>query len=183
MIDEIITTKKQLKDYLNYELSKYKGLSHWRIKALFNIESAVLYRHIYLLRKTEYHFNAKHKLRYFISLLKLERSRSKHSIGIPLNVCKKGLHLVHFGSIVINSKTEIGYDCSLSPNVCVFAKGGAFTPKIGNNVIICAGAVVMGDIEIADGSTIGVNAVVNKSFTIKNPVIAGVPAKLIKVKE
>jgi serine O-acetyltransferase len=42
-------------------------------------------------------------------------------------------------------------------------------------------AVIYGDIEIADNCYIGANAVVNKSFIEFNSVIAGVPAKVVKV--
>ena len=52
-------------------------------------------------------------------------------------------------------------------------------PKIGNNVVIGVGAVVLGDIHIADGIAIGANAVVNKSFGEPSIAIAGVPAKKI----
>lgn len=42
-----------------------------------------------------------------------------------------------------------------------------------------AGSVVLGDIEIGDGVTIGANAVVVKSIPA-GCVVAGVPAKIIK---
>ena len=53
-------------------------------------------------------------------------------------------------------------------------------PKIGNNVDIGFGAILIGDIEIADDIIIGANALVNKSFLEKGVTIAGVPAKIIK---
>jgi serine O-acetyltransferase len=52
-------------------------------------------------------------------------------------------------------------------------------PKIGNNVFIGPGAVVIGDIEIADGIAIGANSYVNKSFKEPNITVAGCPAKKI----
>ena len=58
--------------------------------------------------------------------------------------------------------------------------GGQKAPKIGNNVYIGPGAVLFGDIEIADNCWIGANAVVNKSFLESYSVIAGVPAKVIR---
>ena len=53
-------------------------------------------------------------------------------------------------------------------------------PKIGNNVDVGFGAVIIGDIEIADDIKIGANAVVNKSFLEPGITIAGVPAKRVK---
>jgi serine O-acetyltransferase len=66
-------------------------------------------------------------------------------------------------------------------NVNIGANGGSSkAPKIGNNVYIGPGAVIYGNIEIADGCYIGANAVVNKSFLEPNSVIAGVPGRVLK---
>ena len=48
------------------------------------------------------------------------------------------------------------------------------------SIYIGPGAVLFGEITIADGCYIGANAVVNKSFTEPNSVIVGIPAKVIK---
>ena len=45
---------------------------------------------------------------------------------------------------------------------------------------IGVGAVIIGNIEIADNIIIGANAVVNKSFKEEGITIAGVPARKIK---
>lgn len=57
-------------------------------------------------------------------------------------------------------------------------KNGA--PIIGNNVYIGPGAILFGDITIADNVSIGANATVNRSFTESNVVIAGTPAEIVK---
>ncbi len=65
-------------------------------------------------------------------------------------------------------------------NVNIGASGGGnAAPRIGNNVYIGPGAVLYGDIEIADDCYVGANAVVNRSFTDPGTVIAGVPARAI----
>lgn len=51
-------------------------------------------------------------------------------------------------------------------------------PTIGDNVRICAGAVVVGDINIGNNVTIGANAVVVKSVP-DDCVVAGNPAYII----
>jgi acetyltransferase-like isoleucine patch superfamily enzyme len=53
---------------------------------------------------------------------------------------------------------------------------------IGNNVWIGANAIILPEVTIADGCIIGAGAVVTKSFTEKNCIIAGNPAKIIKRK-
>ena len=69
-------------------------------------------------------------------------------------------------------------------NVNIGANAGSSkAPKIGDNVYIGPGAVIYGEIEIADGCYISANAVVNKSFLEPHAVIAGVPAKVIKFEQ
>lgn len=62
----------------------------------------------------------------------------------------------------------------------MLTQGSLKAPKIGNDVYIGPGAVIFGDIEIADGCYIGANAVVNKSILEPNSVIVGIPTKVIK---
>lgn len=79
--------------------------------------------------------------------------------------------------IVIGEGVEIGKNCIIYQNVTIGQKNNKY-PKIGNNVTIYAGAIVIGDIVIGDNCVIGANAVVNKSFP-KNSVIVGIPARKI----
>lgn len=57
--------------------------------------------------------------------------------------------------------------------------GDPGVPRLGRNVVVGAGAVIMGDVEIGDDCVIGANSVVRTSFPPRS-VIAGVPAKLIR---
>lgn len=87
-----------------------------------------------------------------------------------------GLPLPHRGNIIVNPQTRIGENCRI--HVCVNI--GAHhdkAPRIGNNVYIGPGAIIFGDIEIS----IGANATVNKSVLEPNCVVAGTPAKVIKI--
>ncbi len=52
-------------------------------------------------------------------------------------------------------------------------------PHIGRNADIGAGAIIIGDVELADGCIIGAGAVVTHSFKEPDSVIAGVPARII----
>lgn len=58
-------------------------------------------------------------------------------------------------------------------------RGGA--PTIGNDVMIGAGAKVLGEICIADGVIIGANSLVIHSVETIGTVVAGNPAKVIRV--
>ena len=82
------------------------------------------------------------------------------------------------GKVIFHSQI----DCRIQNNVNIGAnRGSSRAPKIGNNVYIGPGAVIFGDIEIADNCYIGANAVVNKSFDVPFSVIAGIPAKVVKI--
>lgn len=137
-----------------------------------------------VLRALEYHNNNKglrHKLLSVFYYRKYCKISLKTGISIPKNTCDKGLTLYHFGSIVVNAACEIGQNCCIMNNVNIGANQGSLkAPKIGNDVYIGPGAVIFGDIEIADGCYIGANAVVNMSITEPNSVIVGMPAKAIK---
>ncbi len=102
-------------------------------------------------------------------------------ISIPPTVeIGKGLLIEHFGGIVVNSGTKIGEFCTLSHQVTIGTKrprGKA--PVLGNNVYVCAGAKVLGDIAIGDNSIIGANAVVLDSCPAES-IMAGIPAKVVK---
>ena len=72
------------------------------------------------------------------------------------------------------SVTEIGDDVSVGHNAVVH---GA---KVGNNVLVGMGAILMDNAEIADGSIIAAGAVVLTGEKLEPGVYAGVPAKKVK---
>ena len=49
-------------------------------------------------------------------------------------------------------------------------------PKVGNDVLICAGSKVLGNIEISDGAVVAASAVVNKPVAAGHTAV-GIPAK------
>lgn len=58
--------------------------------------------------------------------------------------------------------------------------GGQKAPIIGDNCYIGPGAIIFGDITLADNITIGANATVNRSCGQERVVLAGTPAKIVK---
>lgn len=87
----------------------------------------------------------------------------------------------HPVGVVIGPGVKIGNYVKLYQNVTLGKKNGKF-PAIGNNVVIYAGAVVIGDVTIGDNSIIGANAVVLKDVPC-NSVAVGVPAKIMPRKD
>lgn len=91
----------------------------------------------------------------------------------------KNLKIYHSG-IIVNKSAIIGDNVKMHGLNCIGNNGDSGSPIIGNNVDIGVGAVIIGNIEIADNIIIGANAVVNKSFKEEGITIAGVPARKIK---
>ncbi len=84
--------------------------------------------------------------------------------------------------VVIGETAEIGDDVLLYHGVTLGGTGkdkGKRHPTLGNNVVIGAGAKVLGPIYIGSNSKVGANSVVRGTFP-DYCVIAGVPAKIVK---
>lgn len=90
-----------------------------------------------------------------------------------------GLKINHGGGTVIGARCSIGANCTIHQNCTLGDKNGG-RPKIGNNVTIYAGSMILGDITIGDNSIIGANSVVMESCPA-NSILVGSPAKIIKV--
>ena len=58
--------------------------------------------------------------------------------------------------------------------------GKSFVPIIGNNVVIFAGAKIIGDVKIGNNVVVGANAVVNHDVP-DNAIVAGVPVKVLSL--
>lgn len=119
------------------------------------------------------------KIMFFIAYYRYCKYCNLHAVRIPLD-CGDGLQVPHPECVAIHHDSKIGNNLRIQKMTSV---GPAFgtnkCPKIGNNVYIGPGAIIFGDIEIADNCWIGANAVVTKSFLEPYSVIAGIPAKLI----
>lgn len=93
----------------------------------------------------------------------------------------KGTVFYHRGiGYVIHPKAIIGERCKIFQGVTIGSKWSKANclgeaPRIGNNVMIGAGAVVLGNISIGDNAVIGANAVVTHSIPA-NSLAVGVPA-------
>lgn len=110
---------------------------------------------------------------------RFRRISLKLGYSIPINVFGPGLSLPHRGNIIINPNTQIGENCRIHVGVNIGAHKDK-APCIGDNVYIGPGAILFGEIQIANNVMIGANATVNKSFTQENVAIAGTPAKVVK---
>ena len=89
-----------------------------------------------------------------------------------------GLFIQH-GVCTIIAADRIGKNCSINQQVTIGYSDDVSRPTIGDNVIITAGAKVIGGVKIGDNVTVGANAVVLKDVP-NNCVVVGVPARIVK---
>jgi len=88
----------------------------------------------------------------------------------------------HGMGVVIGETAVIGDDCTLYHGVTLGGtrwQKGKRHPTLGDNVVVGAGAKVLGPIDIGDGARIGSNAVVVNSVPAGATVV-GVPGKLVE---
>jgi serine O-acetyltransferase len=79
----------------------------------------------------------------------------------------RGLRLPHPQNIIIAFCAEIGEFCTIYQNVSVawnhFLPFGSSVPKIGDQVLLGAGVIVLGNISIGSHTLVGAGTVVTKS--------------------
>jgi serine O-acetyltransferase len=90
----------------------------------------------------------------------------------------------HGMGVVIGETTEIGDNVTLYQGVTLGGTGkekGKRHPTIGNNVVVGAGAKILGNIRIGNNVKIGANAVILKSVPDDSTVV-GVPGEVVRIK-
>lgn len=98
----------------------------------------------------------------------------------PAATIGRRLFIDHATGVVIGETAVVGEDCLIFHGVTLGGQSmnrGKRHPTLGNEVMVGAGAKVLGDINIGDGAKIGANAVVVKDVP-PGRIALGVPAKL-----
>ena len=128
------------------------------------------------------HFYYKHNLK-FLARWVSQRAVRKTGIEIhPGATIGRRLVIDHGVGIVIGEATEIGDDVLIYQGVTLGGTGkdvGKRHPTIGNNVMISAGAKVLGPFKIGDNSRVAAGAVVLNEVP-PNSTVVGVPARVVK---
>ena len=94
----------------------------------------------------------------------------------------RGLFIDHGTGVVIGETAEIGDNCTIYQGVTLGGTGkdvGKRHPTLGNNVMVGAGAKVLGPFKVGDNSKIAANAVV-LSEVEPDSTCVGVPARVVK---
>ena len=128
------------------------------------------------------HFFYKHGFK-FIARWNSQDCVRKTGIEIhPGATIGRRLVIDHGVGIVIGETTEIGDDVLIYQGVTLGGTGkdvGKRHPTVGNNVMISAGAKVLGPFKIGDNSRVAAGAVVLEEVP-PNSTVVGVPARVVR---
>lgn len=94
----------------------------------------------------------------------------------------KGLFIDHGAGVIIGETTVIGDNCTLYQGVTLGGTGkehGKRHPTLGNNVMVSAGAKVLGSFTIGDNCKIGAGSVVLEEVP-SNCTVVGIPGHIVK---
>ena len=120
---------------------------------------------------------------FFLARLISQRSSKRTGIEIhPAAQIGKRLFIDHGTGVVIGETAVIGDDVTLYQGVTLGGTGhhtGKRHPTIGSNVLIGAGAKVLGPFSVGDNSNIAAGAVVLDEIP-PNSTAVGVPARVVK---
>ena len=128
------------------------------------------------------HFFYRHHL-YFLARMFSQMGRFFTGIEIhPGAEIGRGLVIDHGSGVVIGETTVIGDDCTIYQGVTLGGTGkdkGKRHPTLGNNVMVGAGARILGPFQVGDNSRIAAGAVVLEEVP-PNSTAVGVPARIVR---
>ena len=129
------------------------------------------------------HWFYQHK---WFTIARIISQRARHQTGIEIHPgaqIGKGLFIDHGMGVVIGETTVIGDNCLLYQGVTLGGTGkdkGKRHPTLGDNVMVGAGAKVLGPINIGNNVKVAANAVVLKDIP-DNCTAVGVPARIARM--
>lgn len=112
------------------------------------------------------------------------QSQSSRMFGVDIHpgaIFGKGIMIDHATGFVVGETAVVGDNCSFLHAVTLGGSGketGDRHPKIADNVLIGAGAKILGNIKVGSCSRIAAGSVVLQDVP-KNVTVAGVPAKVV----
>lgn len=120
---------------------------------------------------------------YFLARWISQRTARKTGIEIhPGATIGKGLFIDHGHGVVIGETAILGDNCTLYQGVTLGGTGkekGKRHPTLGNNVMVSAGAKILGSFSVGDNVKVGAGSVVLREVPA-NSTVVGVPARIIK---
>lgn len=124
------------------------------------------------------------KKHYFLARWISQRAARKTGIEIhPGATIGKGLFIDHGSGVIIGETAELGDNVTLYQGVTLGGTGkekGKRHPTLKDNVMVSAGAKVLGSFTIGENSKIGAGSVVLKEIP-PNCTVVGVPGRVVKM--
>ena len=186
-----ICTKEELKNYFREDRNACFGKTSVNFEDKFRKPfKQKLYKYFKYFRKYDYYCHKRDSSKNFLlskvySLVVKYCDIRKNNISLKINIemssgcIGKNVRICH-PNVILNG--TVGDSCVFHGNNVLGNKktgDATATPKLGKNVDVGIGAMIIGDVTIADNCIIGAGAVVTKSFTEPGSVIVGVPARKI----
>ncbi len=118
------------------------------------------------------------------SLALFFQNRVSSEFGVDIHPAARmghGIMLDHATGLVIGETAVVGNNVSILQSVTLGGTGkeeGDRHPKIGDGVLISAGAKILGNIRVGDGAKVGAGSVVLENVP-PHTTVAGVPAKVV----
>lgn len=136
------------------------------------------------------YYRVAHKLylkkHYFLARWVSQRAARKTGIEIhPGATIGKGLFIDHGSGVIIGETAELGDNITLYQGVTLGGTGkeqGKRHPTLEDNVMVSAGAKVLGSFTIGENSKIGAGSVVLKEVP-PNCTVVGVPGRVVKMND
>lgn len=177
-------TRDEIREYIKHDIHRNVGTlnSGLMLKAALGFGGVTSF--LYSFRICQYYSGLSRKglfafVRHAFYYARFRRLQYKY--GVELNQHTEigyGLRLPHRGGIVIHPGAKVGNNCEIMQGVTIgnnILKDRDAVAAIGDNVLICAGAKIIGAVKIGNNVVIGANAVVTKNVP-DNTIVAGVPA-------
>lgn len=120
------------------------------------------------------------------SLARIMSQITRHMTGVEIHPAAhigKHFFIDHAMGVIIGETAVVGDNCTLYQGVTLGGTGnetGKRHPTLGNNVLIGAGAKVLGPVYIGDNVRVGAGSVVLKNLPA-NATAVGVPAEIVRV--
>ena len=130
-----------------------------------------------------------HKIKQYFYLFRIKRMDAFNNASMGTDIgfgayFETPPHLQHgLNGIIVSHYAHIGKDAWIAQQVTIGqAIDENVAPTLGDNVVIGAGAKIIGNVRIGNNVTIGANAVVVNDMP-DNCICGGIPARVIKMKE
>ena len=183
----MIISKEDTKKYIETDI--YRNLGSYNSKILRKVKKGKCgtVSLLYYYRICHYYcgIDKKNIIQKFIHGIYYLRFKKYQDVcGIEMNQHMNigyGLRLPHKGGIILHPLSMIGNNCEIMQGVTLgnnIRKDVDGVPIVGNEVLLCAGAKIVGSVHVGDCSIVGANAVVIKDVE-SNTIVGGVPAKKI----